>query len=95
MSEFNYRNLLYKLGFDDTEIDELVEFCPKLEIADTKRIATNISLLIEFGYPECDLKELLNINPKILIQNNKKLIETLKSLGPDIEEILKSNPNII
>lgn len=95
MKEVNFRNILYPLGLSDEEIDELVEFCPKLDFADTKRISTNISLLVTRGYPECDLKELFLINPQILVYDNKKLLQKLINLGDDIEDKIKSNPKII
>ncbi len=95
MNEINFRHILYPLGLDDEEIDELVGFCPKLEFADTKRISTNISLLVTHGYPECDLKELFLVNPRILVYDNKKLLQKLINLGDDIEEKIKDNPHFI
>ena len=95
MSVVNYKSLLSPLGFSDVELNEMISFCPKLEIADAKRISMNISILVEFGYPEADLKELFLVNPKILVYNNKTLYKKLIDLGKNVENILKSNPNIL
>ena len=95
MSEISVRQLLYSLDFNDEEIDELISFCPKLELVDAKRVSMNISLLVEHGYPECDLRELCLVNPKILVYNNKELLQKLIDLGDNIEIKIKNNPNII
>ena len=91
----NNKKVLYSLGFSDDDISEIVEFCPKIEFADTKRLLTNINLLINFGYPECDLKELFSVNPRILVYNNQELLEKLNKLGDNIEDKIKKNPHIL
>jgi len=95
MSEISVRQLLYSLDFNDEEIDELISFCPKLELIDPKRISMNITLLVEHGYPECDLRELFLVNPAILVHNNQELLQKLIELGDNIETKIKNNPNII
>lgn len=91
----NVYNILTSYGLSNEEIDEIIDFCPALDIVDAERILKNIAILEQFGYPSEDMDTYILTNPKFLIYAPQELIKKLSSLGGDIEEKLKNNPYLI
>lgn len=86
----------YKIS--DLEINNMINIAPMLKYATYNEFINNCKLLIEYGYPQEDLDLLMLANPKIFARSYKDLMDDLKELSQeydDIEEILKENPTII
>ncbi len=91
----NLHLFLNSLDLDDENINILVDICPGLDLVDEERALVCAKVLVDAGYPEYDLDSLICVNPGILLYNPKDLKEKLDTLSGNIEEILKTNPNII
>ena len=84
--------LLKDFGMLDEEIEMCFNLCPGLNIVDLKKAEDCIYYLIKYGYPQDDIGLLLAVNPSILMYEPKQLEKKLKTLGDDIEDVLKNDP---
>lgn len=81
----------------NSEIQSIVNLCEGVLFADIERMMNNCKILVKYGYPKSDIDFLLLSNPGFLVDDNSNLEKKLKNLsrGGDIEELLKTNPNLI
>ena len=91
----NLHIFLKSLDLEDEDINVLVETCPGLDLVDEERALLCAKTIVDAGYPECDLDSLICMNPGVLLYNPKDLKKKLSNFHGDIEDILKSNPNVI
>ena len=93
--ETNLIHILNSLDLDESDIEDILETCPGLDIVDTQRVVKNISLVIEYGYPESDINSLILINPTFLVENPVNLAKKLSLINGNIESALRNNPFLI
>ena len=86
---------LTNLGFETSDINELVEIVPGLDIISYNRVYDNVQAVVDAGFPEIDIDGLIFANPGFLCNDPEYLRAKLVSIGGDIEEKLKDNPYII
>ncbi|MBR1926010.1 MAG: hypothetical protein IJ837_04100 [Clostridia bacterium] len=84
--------LLKSFNMSKEDINTCFLVCPDLKSADYKNAFLNTELLDIYGYPEFEVGTLLLINPKILTIDPKELNKKLKSLGENVEFMIKNNP---
>ena len=91
----NLHLFLNSLDLDDENINVLVDICPGLDTVDEERALVCAKVLIDAGFPECDLDSLICVNPGVLLYDPKDLKEKLSAIQGNIEDALKTNPNLI
>ncbi len=91
----NIARLFLKLGMSKEKIEECFEYCPGLDVVDEQRVKDNITLLTKYGFPKEDMGELIMENTNFLFSNPFDLEQKLIEFGPDVEEKIKDNPNVL
>ena len=84
--------LLKSFNMNKEDIDTCFLVCPELNSTDYKNAFLNTELLDIYGYPEYEVGTLLLLNPQILTIDPKELNKKLKSLGDNVEFMIKNNP---
>lgn len=86
---------LTSLGFENEDIENLLELCPALVDIDFEFAFENIQSVAKYGYPIEDIDAIIAANPAFLTADNKTLEKDLKAISGDVEEALKKDPFLI
>ena len=87
-------NFLRAHGFDDDDVQFLVDGCHELEQVFAETALKNISIVLRAGYPEDDIGMLIGANPNFLLGSPEHIEQILSNLE-NVEETLKNDPYLI
>ena len=86
---------LNSLGFENEDIENLLNICPALADIDFDFAFKNIYSVVQKGYPIEEIDSIIAVNPAFLTADNKTLEKDLKAISGNIEEALKNDPFLI
>ncbi len=91
-------DFLKNLGFENGDINNLINIAPMLEYASFEEALENIKVLDEVGYPKLDIDFIIAVNPNFLCRDTEDLKSDIKKVldtVDDFETALKNDPYLI
>lgn len=97
--EHKNMDMLYKLGIPESDVDNMIDFCPNILIMFDEEVEDKINLLKQIGCEESDIIYILIYNPWYLERLDKDVLNLfdtlLKNKFKSINKLIKKNPYIL